>query len=163
MEPSLRAASWSSKLVSLGELLETAYKWQEAGETIAFTNGVFDILHRGHVHSLETAATLADRLVVGVNSDRSARQLGKDPDRPVVNENDRSACIAAMAVVDLVVLFDEPTPYELLSELKPDVLVKGSEYKIEEVAGREFAGKVELIDRIDGLSTTELLAKIRGS
>ena len=125
-------------------MLETAYKWQEAGETIAFTNGVFDILHRGHVHSLETAATLADRLVVGVNSDRSA-------------------CIAAMAVVDLVVLFDEPTPYELLSELKPDVLVKGSEYKIEEVAGREFAGKVELIDRIDGLSTTELLAKIRGS
>lgn len=148
-------------MVSLGELLESAYKWREADETIAFTNGVFDILHRGHIHSLEKAASFADRLVVGVNSDRSARELGKDPDRPIVGEKDRTACIAALGVVDLVVLFDEPTPYELLSELKPDVLVKGNEYKIEEVAGREFAGKVELIDRLEELSTTELLAKIR--
>jgi len=150
-------------VVSLGELLESAYKWHETDETIAFTNGVFDILHRGHIHSLEKAASFGDRLVVGINSDRSARELGKDPDRPIVDEKDRTACIAALEVVDLVVLFDEPTPYELLSELKPDVLVKGSEYKIEEVAGREFAGKVELIDRIEGLSTTELLAKIRGT
>ena len=158
----MKSAGWTSKLVSLNELLETAYKWRDNGETIAFTNGVFDIIHRGHIHSLEKAASFAGHLVVGVNSDRSARQLGKDPDRPIQCEEDRAACIAAMAVVDLVVMFDEPTPYELLSELKPNVLVKGGDYKPEEVVGREFVERVEIVERIEGLSTSEVIRKIRG-
>ena len=157
----MKSTGWSSKLISLNELLETVYRWHDNGETFAFTNGVFDIIHRGHIHSLERAASFADHLVVGVNSDRSARLLGKDPGRPIQNEKDRAACIAAMAVVDLVVLFDEPTPYELLSELKPDVLVKGGDYKTEEVVGREFAGRLEIIERIEGLSTSDIINKLR--
>jgi D-beta-D-heptose 7-phosphate kinase/D-beta-D-heptose 1-phosphate adenosyltransferase len=149
------------KIISTEELVKSTAIWRKENQTIAFTNGVFDLLHRGHVYSLERAAGFADRLVVGVNSDTSTRALCKGSGRPYINELDRAALIAAIAVVDLVVIFNEETPYELLKLLKPDVLVKGSDYQMEEVIGREFAGKVELIDRIEGISTTELIEKIR--
>ena len=156
----MKAASASSKIVSRPKLLRIVSEWRKQGETISFTNGVFDLLHRGHVYSLETAAGYGKRLVVGVNSDRSARRLNKGSGRPVKTEHDRVACVAAMAVVDLVVLFDEDTPYELLSELKPEVLVKGDDYRIDEVVGREFAERVELIRRLEGFSTSSIYDRL---
>ncbi|MDP8241368.1 MAG: adenylyltransferase/cytidyltransferase family protein [Candidatus Hatepunaea meridiana] len=156
----LKADTWSSKVVTRDGLLEIIANWRAKNETIAFTNGVFDLLHRGHLFSIETASETADRLVVGINSDNSVRLWGKESGRPIIDEEDRTACIAALGAVDLVVLFDEPTPYELLSALKPDVLVKGNDYKIEDVIGREFAVRVELIERLVGFSTTNIIEKI---
>jgi len=159
----LKASSSSSKIVTTGELVKRAASWREQNQTIAFTNGVFDLFHRGHVYSLETAAGFADRLVVGVNSDKSAQTLDKGSDRPYISELDRATLVVALTVVDLVVLFSEETPYKLLSVLRPNVLVKGDDYRVDEVVGREFAGRVELISRIEGISTTELIEKIRRS
>ncbi|NQT34962.1 adenylyltransferase/cytidyltransferase family protein [bacterium] len=159
----MKTASWKTRIVTRDELPDILQAWRTADETIAFTNGVFDLLHRGHIYSLEEAANLADRLIVGVNSDRSTRLLGKDPDRPFMDENDRAAFIASLTAVDLVLLFDEPTPYELLSIIKPDILVKGDDYRIEDVVGREFAGMVKLIRRLDGFSSTNLVDRIRSS
>ncbi len=145
------------KVVSKGELIELVNQWKRQHETIAFTNGVFDLeLHPGHIYSLERAAELADRLIVGVNSDASARQLGKGPGRPRLPERTRAANIAALDMVDAVVIFGESTPRELLAELRPDFLVKGDEYRPEEVAGREYAGELVLIPRLEGFSTTNL-------
>lgn len=157
----MKAAASASKIVIRSELVKKCVEWRANGDTIAFTNGIFDLLHQGHIYSLEAAARTADRLVVGVNSDSSARMMNKGSDRPVRNEGDRAASIAAMEVVDLVVIFDEATPYELLADLKPDVLAKGDDYKMEEVVGREFAGRVELIKRLEGFSTSSLVEKIR--
>ena len=138
-------------------MLKLAAEWRRCGETIAFTNGVFDLtLHPGHIYLLESAAQLADRLVVGVNGDASARRLGKGPGRPRLPEQTRAANVAAQDMVDMVLIFNEPTPRELLSELRPDFLVKGDEYRPEEVAGREYAGRVVLIPRLKGYSTTSL-------
>ena len=159
----MKTASWKTRIVTRDELPDILRAWRTADETIAFTNGVFDLLHRGHIYSLEEAAKLADRLIVGVNSDRSVRLLGKDPDRPFMNENDRAVSVVSLTVVDLVLLFDEPTPYELLSIIKPDILVKGDDYRIEDVVGREFAGMVKLIRRLDGFSSTNLVDRIRNS
>jgi len=153
----------AAKIVSRPRLVEIASEWRRNGLTIVFTNGVFDILHRGHLASLEAAAQYADRLVVGVNSDASARMLGKGSDRPINREQDRATLIAGISVVDLVVIFDELTPWELLSELRPDTLAKGGDYQIEEIVGREFAGRVERIELVPGLSTTNLVEKIRQS
>ncbi len=157
----MKAASWNTRIVSRDELPDILRVWRASDETIVFTNGVFDLLHRGHIYSLEEAAKLADRLIVGVNSDLSVRSLGKDPDRPFMGEDDRTASVASLKMVDLVLLFDEPTPSELLAEIKPDILVKGDDYRIEEVIGREFAGSVKLIRRLNGFSSTNLIDRIR--
>ncbi len=151
------------KIFTREDLTEVIDRWRNFNETIAFTNGVFDILHRGHVHSLEKAASFADHLIVGVNSDRSAKTLGKGDDRPVNREDDRAAVVAGVGVVDAVVIFDEETPHELLSEICPDTLVKGSDYKIEEIVGREFAKRVARIELLDGYSTTKLIKRIRAA
>jgi len=151
----------SQKIVSQPELLLLAEKWRKNSETIVFTNGVFDIIHRGHLKSFERAVEFADRLVVGVNTDRSARALAKGPGRPLVSENDRAALVAGFSTVDAVVLFDEDTPYELLKALKPDVLVKGADYKLEDIVGREFAKRVERIELAKGFATSSLIRKIR--
>lgn len=150
----------SDFFISRDLMFERIAIWREKGETIAFTNGVFDMLHRGHVHSLERAAEFADRLIVGVNSDSSVRRLNKGSGRPLNKEEDRAALIAALRVVDAVVLFDETTPRELISGIRPDVLVKGADYKIEEIAGREFAGRVELVEMMSGYSTSSLVRRI---
>lgn len=130
---------------------------------IVFANGVFDLLHPGHVRLLERARFLGDVLVVGINGDASARRLGKGPDRPLNPLRDREAVLAGLGCVDAVVGFDEDTPAKLLSRLRPDVLVKGADYKLDQVAGREHARKVVLLPLEKGYSTTALAAKIRNA
>ena len=138
--------------------------WKQSGEKVVFTNGCFDLVHRGHVDSLAKAAALGDRLIVGLNSDRSVRLL-KGENRPLIDQQSRAILLASLLMVDAVILFDEETPYELIGSLVPDVLVKGSEYQIEEIAGFEIVlaagGKVERIDLTEGFSTTELIQKIK--
>ena len=133
---------------------------------LVFSNGVFDLLHSGHVASLEAARALGDRLVVAVNSDASARRL-KGPDRPLQAEADRARILAALRCVDAVTIFEEDTPAALIESLLPDVLVKGADYRAEEVAGAPAVlaagGEVRLIDLEAGRSTTDLVRRIRES
>ena len=137
-----------------------------AGQAIVFTNGCFDLLHVGHVTYLQEAAQLGDVLVVGVNSDRSVREL-KGPQRPIVPQAERTALVAALECVDHVVIFDEPTPLGLLRCLRPGVLVKGGTYAVAEVVGREvveaYGGRVCVTGEVNGRSTTRLLAELRAS
>jgi D-beta-D-heptose 7-phosphate kinase/D-beta-D-heptose 1-phosphate adenosyltransferase len=138
--------------------------WRSAGESIVFTNGVFDLVHRGHVEYLEEAATLGDRLVVGVNADASVRRL-KGEGRPLIPDHERAELIGALACVDLTVLFDEDTPERLIHEVRPDVLVKGGDWAIDQIVGREsvesHGGRVLTIPIREGHSTTALVARIR--
>jgi rfaE bifunctional protein nucleotidyltransferase chain/domain len=133
-------------------------------ETVVFTNGCFDILHRGHVAYLVAARELGDRLVVGLNSDASVRRL-KGPGRPVVQQEDRAFILASLACVDAVTLFDEDTPAELIAALLPDVLVKGGDYDPDDVVGRDVVeangGRLVLIPFVAGRSTTDILDRIR--
>lgn len=133
---------------------------------LVFTNGCFDLLHRGHVAYLWAARGLGDLLVVGVNTDASVRRLAKGESRPVVREEDRAYVLASLACVDVVTLFDEDTPQALISALLPDVLVKGSDYAADDVVGRReveaVGGRVELIPFVEGYSTTALVQRIRG-
>lgn len=135
-------------------------------ERLVFTNGVFDLLHRGHLDYLTRARSLGDRLVVGVNSDASVRRLGKGEERPLVAEADRAALVAGLRCVDAVCLFDEDTPLELIVALRPDVLVKGGDYTPEQVIGRaeveRDGGALVLLPFVEGFSTTELIRRIRG-
>ncbi len=132
---------------------------------MAFTNGVFDLLHAGHVALLEAARAAGDALVVGVNSDASARRLGKGPDRPLVAEAERARLLAALAAVDCVVLFDEETPLALIERLRPDVLVKGADYAREAIVGAAevegWGGRVVRVPLVEGKSTTDLVRKLR--
>ena len=145
-----------------------ARAWREAQRgTIVFTNGVFDLLHPGHIALLETARALGNALIVGLNTDASVRRLGKGRDRPVNAEDARARVLAALAAVDIVVLFDEDTPDVLIAELTPDVLVKGADYPREHIAGADFVesrgGRVVRIPIIPGQSTTQLLERVRAS
>jgi D-beta-D-heptose 7-phosphate kinase/D-beta-D-heptose 1-phosphate adenosyltransferase len=132
-----------------------------------FTNGVFDLLHAGHVALLETARAAGEALIVGVNGDASARRLGKGPDRPLVTEQERARLIAALAAVDCVVVFDEDTPLELIRRLRPDVLVKGADYTPEAIVGaaevKAWGGRVVRVPLVQDKSTTSLLRKLRGA
>lgn len=132
---------------------------------LVFTNGVFDILHPGHVRYLRDARALGDALIVGVNSDRSARALGKAPDRPINSDSERAELLAALAVVDAVVIFDEDTPHAIISALQPDVLVKGADWGKTAIVGRDVVeargGRVVRVDLAPGYSTTDILGKIR--
>lgn len=140
--------------------------WRRTQGTVVFTNGVFDLLHTGHVTLLEAARAEGDALVVGVNRDASARRLGKGPDRPVVPEAERARVIAALAAVDCVVLFDEDTPLELIQRLRPDVLVKGADYGLEKIVGAKevegWGGRVVRVPFVKDKSTTKLLQQLRG-
>ena len=135
--------------------------------TLVFTNGVFDLLHRGHTAYLEQARALGDALVVGVNTDASVRRLAKGPERPYVAERDRAALVAALECVDGVCLFEEDTPGALVEAIVPDVLVKGADYRLDQVVGREVVeaagGRVQLLPLVPGVSTTELIQRIRES
>ena len=130
-----------------------------------FTNGVFDLLHAGHVALLEAARAEGDALVAAVNSDASARRLGKGPGRPLVVEGERARLLAALAAVDCVVLFDEETPLALIRRLRPDVLVKGADYARAAIVGADevegWGGRVVRVPLVEGKSTTELLRKLR--
>jgi rfaE bifunctional protein, domain II len=133
-------------------------------KTIAFTNGVFDILHPGHIFSLSQAAKEADFLIVGLNSDDSVKRL-KGSDRPINNQESRSLILAALLMVDAVVIFDEDTPLQLINALRPDVLVKGGDYTIEQIVGAKEViangGRVVINPIVEGYSTTEIIKKLR--
>ncbi len=149
---------------------EAAARWvrslQALGKKVVFTNGCFDLLHLGHVRYLEQARSLGDALVVGVNTDASAKRLNKGWGRPITPENDRAAVVAALACVDQVVLFGEETPLELITALQPDILVKGGDYKLKDIVGREVVlargGRVKVIPFVPGYSTTDLFRRIQG-
>ncbi len=127
---------------------------------IVFTNGCFDLLHRGHLHYLTEARDLGDLLLVGLNSDASVRQL-KGPTRPLNAAEDRAFALASLSVVDGVIIFDSQTPATLIEQVQPDVLVKGGDYKPEEVVGREFAKELVLIPFVQGFSTTRIIDKMQ--
>jgi len=133
---------------------------------LVFTNGVFDVLHRGHVNYLAQARLLGAALLVGVNSDASARRLGKGPERPLNNEADRACVLAALQAIDFVMVFDEPTPCELIERVRPDVYVKGGDYDIESLREaalvRSWGGRAVAIPFVDGYSTSRLVERIRG-
>lgn len=147
-----RTQSWE-------EIAALARNWKACGEKVVFTNGCFDILHVGHVTYLEKARNLGKHLIVGLNTDASVRRL-KGETRPLVHELDRARVLAALACVDAVVLFNQDTPTELIEQIRPDILVKGGDYTPEQVAGREYAGEVRIIDFEDGYSTTGVVEKI---
>ncbi len=154
------------KIVDAKQARKIIAAWRLTGQKIVFTNGCFDILHAGHVMSLAGAASFGNRLIVGLNSDASARRL-KGPARPIQNEAGRALLLAAMHFVDMVVVFEEDTPENLIQLLNPDVLAKGGDYKVEEIAGAKwvlgYGGKVELIDYLDNSSSTSTIKKIRES
>ena len=134
------------------------------GRKVVFTNGCFDLLHPGHIRSLESARTFGDVLIVGINSDSSVRTL-KGPGRPVIPQHERAEILASLECVDAVLIFDEPTPQKVIAALLPDVLVKGGDWPGDQIVGREeveaAGGRVERIDIIDSYSTSSLLEKIR--
>ncbi len=145
-------------------LLRKIALWNEGGEKIVFTNGVFDLLHRGHVDYLAKARDLGDRLIIGVNTDASVSQL-KGPHRPIQDEYSRMLILASFEFVDAVILFGDQTPYELIKMVQPDILVKGSDYKAEDIVGYDIVmakgGFVKTIDFIPGFSTSLIEKKIR--
>lgn len=154
----------ASKIRSRTEASELTRQWRADGLSVVFTNGCFDILHLGHVDYLERAKRLGAKLVVALNTDQSVQRL-KGPERPVVNESSRARVMAALQFVDLVVLFDEETPLELIEALKPDILVKGGDYTVETIVGADFViargGKVVPLPLVDGYSTTTFVNKIK--
>jgi D-beta-D-heptose 7-phosphate kinase/D-beta-D-heptose 1-phosphate adenosyltransferase len=133
------------------------------GETVVFTNGCFDLLHVGHVKYLQAARQLGDLLVLGLNSDASIRRL-KGPKRPLIDQDERAHILAALDCIDFVVIFDEDTPLDLITALRPDILVKGADYTPEGVVGKDlvesWGGRVELIDLVDGRSTSSIIDKV---
>ncbi len=148
------------------EFLAIRKQWQQTGETVVFTNGCFDLVHRGHIDSLSKAAELGTRLVVGLNSDQSVKKL-KGENRPLIDQQSRAVLLASLFMVDAVIIFHEETPYDLIKSIVPDVLVKGADYLTEEIAGYDVVlssgGRVERIVLTDGFSTTDLIQKIRNN
>ena len=151
------------KIYDLPGLLQQVNRWRILGKTIAFTNGCFDILHQGHIASLSDAAREADILIVGLNSDTSARRL-KGPGRPVNDQHARAIVMASLLMVDAVTLFDEDTPLDLINAIRPDVLVKGGDYTLEQIVGAKelmsWGGRVVINPIVPGFSTTAILEKI---
>ncbi len=156
----------NSKIFSLDDLKNQVNAWKQAGEEVVFTNGCFDIIHRGHIEVLAQTADLGDRLIIGLNSDTSIQKL-KGEDRPIIDEQARSILLAALNFVDAVILFPEDTPINLISTLLPDVLAKGGDYEIETIVGHEIVqnngGKVKLVPFVDGFSSTTIIEKIKNS
>lgn len=151
----------SSKLLDPAQVAQAVWP-----RPLVFSNGVFDVLHRGHVNYLAQARLLGAALLVGVNSDASARRLGKGPERPLNGQADRACVLAALQAVDFVVVFDEPTPCELIERVRPDVYVKGGDYDIESLREtalvRSWGGRAVAIPFVDGYSTSQLVERIRG-
>jgi len=146
-------------ILNQDHLQSTVRLLKTAGKKIVFTNGCFDIIHIGHIRSLKEAKKLGDVLIVGLNSDRSVSLM--KPQRPIIPQDQRAEILASLAMVDYVCLFDEETPYELIKLLQPDVLVKGGDWKKEEIVGADIAKETHSIAYIQGISTTEILEKIK--
>ncbi|MBR9998020.1 MAG: D-glycero-beta-D-manno-heptose 1-phosphate adenylyltransferase [Cyclobacteriaceae bacterium] len=155
-----------NKILPLEEALPVIDSWKEQGSKVVFTNGCFDILHIGHVDYLEKARNTGDKLIIGLNTDLSVRIL-KGAGRPVNDEISRGRLLAALSFVDMVILFNEDTPLELISAVKPDILVKGNDYEIKNIVGANFVmengGKVITLDLIVGVSTTSIINKIKNA
>ncbi|MDH3504843.1 MAG: D-glycero-beta-D-manno-heptose 1-phosphate adenylyltransferase [Nitrospirota bacterium] len=153
-----------SKVYTLDSLLQRITVHQQAGESIVFTNGCFDLLHIGHTRYLAEAKQLGERLVVGINSDASVRQLAKGADRPILSGSQRAEVIAALACVDYVILFDEPDPLNLIKAIQPNVLVKGGDWTPERIVGKDFVeergGFVRTIPLVPDVSTTTIIQRI---
>ena len=158
-----RQSTGASKIAILESARILIKSWQSSGQKVVFTNGCYDLLHPGHIHLLHQSRDLGDRLIVGLNTDASVRRL-KGNTRPIVAERDRAAIISALGCVDLVVLFDEDTPLQLIRAIKPDILVKGEDYRLDQVVGREvvesYGGKVCRVPLLQGYSTTQIAEKI---
>src|SRR6185295_9614326 len=153
----------SPKLLPLPALRRRLAARRRAGDRIVFTNGVFDLLHPGHVRYLRAARRLGDALVIGLNSDRSVRRLGKGPERPLVRQRDRAEVLAALEMVDYVTVFGGDTPYELIKATRPDVLVKGGDWTVDRIVGADLVlargGVVKSLRFAPGYSTTSLVKK----
>ena len=153
-------------VLTLDELILRFGREKRNGKRVVFTNGCFDVLHPGHIHSLEAARALGDCLIVGLNGDESVRVL-KGPDRPVIPAEERAEILASLECVDAVVVFEDLTPQKVIAALLPDVLVKGGDWPGNQIVGREeveaAGGRVVLVDAVPGYSTTEILKRIRGS
>lgn len=154
-----------ARIVTLSEAKKIVTQWRVTGKTVAFTNGVFDILHRGHIFSLSQAAAETDYLIVGLNSDASTKRL-KGDSRPVNDEQSRALVLASLLMVDLVVIFEEDTPLNLITTLRPDVLVKGGDYTLDQIVGSkevmEYGGRVIINPIVEGFSTTGIIGKMKG-
>ena len=157
----------NSRIVSQEQAVHIIAGWRLLNKKIVFTNGCFDLLHLGHVDYLAKAKDLGDKLIVGLNSDSSVKMQQKGPSRPLQDERSRSLIMASLHMVDMVIIFNEETPKALIELLQPDVLVKGADYKVEDIAGHESVlargGKVELIEFVPGYSTSLIEKKIRNS
>jgi len=151
------------RVISRAELIEVRRELKKNGRRIVFTNGCFDLLHRGHIEYLAKAKSLGDILIVGLNADDSVRRL-KGPNRPITPQEDRAAILAALAVVDYVCIFDEDTPYELIRAVVPDILVKGADWTVDDVVGKDIVdaagGSVHTIEFLPNRSTTNIIQKI---
>ena len=158
-------ADMSVKVLTRDQLAPLLCTAQTQGKRIVFTNGCFDLMHIGHTRYLQAAKDLGDLLVVGVNSDASVKILNKAPDRPIVSDAQRAEVIAALGCVDYVILFNEPDPHSLIAALQPDVLVKGGDWPVERIVGREIVqargGLVKTIPLVPDISTTSLIQRIR--
>ena len=153
----------AKKIMSLERLMRMVATWRLQEKKIVFTNGCFDLLHRGHLHLLHASRSLGDVLIVGLNSDSSVSKI--KPGRPVQNEESRAFVLASLEVVDAVILFTEDTPLNLINEILPDVLVKGGDYMPGEIVGSDavtkYGGKVEIVPFLKGFSTSEIISKIK--
>ncbi|MEA5099792.1 MAG: D-glycero-beta-D-manno-heptose 1-phosphate adenylyltransferase [Bacteroidales bacterium] len=155
-----------NKIISFDNIQKQVLKWREENKKIVFTNGCFDIIHRGHVDYLSKAKDLGDKLIIGLNTDLSVRNI-KGNTRPIQDEQSRAIILAAMQFVDAIVFFSEPTPYTLIKEIQPDILVKGADYKKEDIIGYDIVsqrgGTVETIEFIEGYSTSNIERKIKNA
>ena len=154
----------TDKIKTVDQIAAIAAEAKKNGRSVVFTNGCFDLLHRGHVHILRQAKAAGDILIVGMNSDRSVKSI-KGPTRPILPETDRVELIAAMEMVDYVVLFDESDPYQLIAAIKPNVLAKGGDWSADKIVGSDIVerngGRVAVIPYLKGFSTTEIIERIR--
>lgn len=154
-----------NKILKSHELVKTVAAWRLKSEVLVFTNGCFDILHKGHVTYLAQAASLGDHLIIGLNSDHSIKLLSKGVGRPIQDEDARALLLASLQFVDVVCIFNEETPISLIRATKPDVLVKGGDWQVEDIAGSDevlsYGGRVEIIPLLEGYSTTSIEQRIR--
>lgn len=153
----------NNKIYSLTDLEKQVKQWSKENKKIVFTNGCFDIIHQGHIDYLAKARDLGDKLIIGLNTDLSVSSI-KGPTRPIQDEKSRAIILASMQFVDAIVYFSEPTPYELIKALQPDILVKGADYKPEEIVGYDIVkakgGEIITLTYLEGFSTTNIITKI---
>lgn len=161
-----RLENIKSKIYTTGQIKSVLNVWRLLGKKVVFTNGCFDLLHLGHIDYLSKAADMGDKLVIGLNSDASVSAL-KGPGRPITDQLSRAVMLASFSFVDAVVIFDEPTPLHLIELVRPDILVKGADYSIEQIVGADlvlkYGGEVKTIEYLSGYSTTLIEKKIRSN